>query len=140
LKCRTTNAVANEGNIGLFRQWGAFGTTREGYYAHMFVWEAQNNFSYLSAQETTGDFVKWMFEFGKSVTQVSPVARYKDADYVTFRDDKSGRNCTGFRRLGALQRGGYVSITGGIPSPGKSLGANDIPIFIDNVRLQASNG
>ena len=51
-----------------FRQWAAIGTTREGYYAHMFVWEAQNTFSYLSAEETTADFAKWMFEHGKTVS------------------------------------------------------------------------
>ena len=68
----------------------------EGYYAHMFVWDAQNTFSYVSAEETTADFAKWMFEHGKSVSQVAPVARYKDADYVTFKDDKHGRICVGF--------------------------------------------
>lgn len=142
LKCRATNVVTNEANIASFRQWAAFGTTRQGYYAHVFVWEAQNNFSYLSAEETTGDFVKWMFEFGKFVTQVSPVGRYKDADFVTFRDDRNGRNCVGFRRLGKFQRGGYESVTGGIlcAPAGKGVAANDIPTFIDNVRLQTAAG
>lgn len=138
MTCRATNVVTMEGNIGVFRQWAAFGTTREGYYAHMFVWEAQNTFSYVSAEETTAAFVKWMFEHGKSVSQASPVARYKDADYVTFRDEKHGRTCVGFRRMGRFQRGGYDSVTGGIlcAPPGKSLTSNDIAIFIDNVRLQ----
>ena len=58
LKCRATNVVTSEGNIGVFRQWAAFGTSRDGYYAHVFLWEAQNIFSYLSADETTADFVK----------------------------------------------------------------------------------
>jgi len=48
LKCRATNVVTSEGNIGAFRQWAAFGTSRDGYYAHVFLWEAQNSFSYLS--------------------------------------------------------------------------------------------
>ena len=64
MKCRATNVATMEGNIGVFRQWAAIGTTREGYYAHMFVWEAQNTFSYVSAEETTADFAKWMFEPG----------------------------------------------------------------------------
>ena len=142
MKCRTTNVVTTEGNIGSFRQWAAFGTTKEGYYAHMFVWEAQNTFSYLGADETTADFVKWMFEHGKSISDVSPVARYRDADYVTFKDDKNGRVCVGFRRMGKFQRGGYESLTAGImcAPPGKNLGTNDIPIFIDNVRLQQAAG
>src|SRR3954453_8127918 len=84
LKCRATNVVTSEGNIGVFRQWAAFGTSRDGYYAHVFLWEAENSFSYLSADETTADFVKGIFEYGKSIGQVSPVAHYRDAAYVTF--------------------------------------------------------
>ena len=142
MKCRATNVVTSEGNIGAFRQWSAFGTTREGYYAHMFLWEAQNPFSYVGAEETTADFIKWMFEYGKSVSQVSAVARYKDADYITFRDDKNGRICVGFRRMGKFQRGGYESVTSGImcAPPGKNFGMNDIPIFIDNVSLRQVDG
>jgi hypothetical protein len=112
LTCRATNVVASEGNIGVFRQWAAFGTSRDGYYAHLFLWEAQNSFSYLSADETTADFVKGIFEYGKSIAQVSPVAHY--ADYVTFKDGKAGRTCIGFRRVGRPQRGGYDALTGGI--------------------------
>jgi hypothetical protein len=138
LKCRATNVVTNEGNIGVFRQWTAFGSAPDGYYVHMFVWEAQNSFSYLTADETTADFVMWMFEHGKSTSDVSPVARYRDADYVIFRDDKHQRLCTGFRRMGNFQRGGYDSITGGIlcAPPGKKLTEKDVALFIVNVRLQ----
>lgn len=138
LKCRATNVVTSEGNIGVFRQWAAFGTSRDGYYVHLFLWEAQNTFSYLSADETTADFVKWIFEYGTSIAQVSPVARYKDADYVTFRDGKAGRSCIGFRRVGRPQRGGYDAVTGGIlcAPPGKTIGEVDISVFIDKARLQ----
>jgi hypothetical protein len=138
LKCRATNVVTNDSNIGVFRQWAAFGAGRDGYYVHMFLWEAQNSFSYLAADERTADFVKWMFEHGRSVTEVSAVARYKDADYVTFRDGKQDRRCIGFRRLGNFQRGGYDSVTGGIlcAPPGKTITDRDIALFIDNVRLQ----
>jgi|EndMetStandDraft_5_1072996.scaffolds.fasta_scaffold73578_3 hypothetical protein len=138
-KCRATDVVTTEGNIGAFRQWAAFGTNRDGYYAHIFLWEAENTFSYVPADSTTAEFLKWMFEHGTSIAQVSAVIRYKDADYVTFNDSKDGRNCTGFRRLGQFQRGGYDSVTGGIlcaPS-GKTIAVDDISIFIDNVRLQA---
>jgi hypothetical protein len=140
LKCRTTNVVTSEGNIGAFRQWAAFGTNRDGYYVHMFFWEAGNTYSYLSADQTTADFLKWMFEHGKTIAQVSAVTHYSDADYVTFRDDKDGRSCAGFRRLGKFQRGGYDSVTGGIvcAPAGKAIAASDIPTFIDNVRLQAA--
>lgn len=142
LKCRATNVVTGDGNIGVFRQWSAFGTGRDGYYAHIFLWEAQNNFSYLGADETTAQFVKWMFEHGQSVADVSPVARYKDADYVTFKDGKLGRNCVGFRRLGNFQRGGYASVTGAIlcAPPGKIITDKDIAIFIDNVRVRDAAG
>ena len=138
MTCRSTNVVTTEGNIGAFRQWSAFGTTREGYYAHMFLWEAQNSYSYVSAGETTGDFVKWLFEHGASAMQVSPPTRYKTADYVTFRDGKLGRVCVGFRRMGSFQRGGYDSLTAGVmcAPPGKDLTQNDVGIFIDNVKLQ----
>ncbi len=138
LKCRATNVVTSEGNVGVFRQWAAFGTSREGYYAHLFLWEAENGFSYLSADETTAEFVKWMFEDGKFIAQVSPVARYKDADYVTFKDGKAARSCIGFRRMGRPQRGGYDSIMGGIlcAPPGKPVTAGDTASFIDKARLQ----
>ena len=140
LKCRATNVVTSEGNIGVFRQWAAFGTSREGYYAHLFLWEGQNSFSYLSADETTADFVKWIFEYGKLITQVSPVARYKDADYVSFKDGTAGRTCIGFRRVGRPQRGGYDLLMGGIlcaPS-GKTISEADVSAFIDKAQLQPS--
>ena len=138
LKCRATNVVTSEGNIGVFRQWAAFGTSRDGYYAHLFLWEAQNSFSFLSADETTADFVKWIFEHGKLIARVSPVARYKDSDYVTFKDGKAGRTCIGFRRVGRPQRGGYDSLTGGILCAplGKTISEVDVSVFIDNARLQ----
>ena len=139
LKCRATNVVTTEGNIGAFRQWAAFGTNRDGYYVHMFFWDAENSFSYLSADQTTADFLKWMFEHGASVERVSAVTRYKDADYVTFSDNKDGRSCAGFRRLGQFQRGGYASVTGAIlcAPRGKGIVVKDVTTFIDNVRLQA---
>ena len=138
MTCRATNVVTGEGNIGVFRQWSAFGTTKEGYYAHMFLWEAQNTYSYVSATETTADFVKWMFEYGASATQVSPPARHMDADYVTFIDGKHGRVCVGFRRMGKFQRGGYESLMAGVmcAPPGRNLAPNDIGIFIDSVKLR----
>lgn len=138
LKCRATNVVTSEGNIGVFRQWSAFGTSREGYYVHMFLWEGQNTFSYLSADETTADFVKSVFENGQSIAQVSAVARAGNADYVTFRDGKAGRACAGFRRVGNPQRGGYDSLMGGIvcAPPGKSLGNADVAAFIDKAQQQ----
>ena len=140
LKCRATNVVTSEGNIGVFRQWAAFGTSQDGYYAHLFLWEAQNSFSYLSADETTADFVKGIFEHGSLIAQVSPVARYKDADYVIFKDGKAGRTCIGFRRVGRPQRGGYDLLMGGIlcaPS-GKTISEADVPAFIDKAQLQLS--
>lgn len=142
LKCRATNVVTNEGNIGVFRQWTTFGSGRNGYYAHIFLWEAQNSFSYLNAEDTTADFLKWMFEHGKSAKDFSPLARYRDADYLTFTDDKESRTCVGFRRMGRFQRGGYDSMMGGIlcAPPGKTLAASDISLFIDNVQLRQSPG
>jgi hypothetical protein len=142
LKCRATNVVTSEGNIGLFRQWAAFGTSRDGYYVQMFLWEGQNTFSYLSADETTADFVKWIFENGQAMAQVSPVARYGDADYVSFKDGKVGRTCIGFRRVGRPQRGGYDSVMGGIlcAPPGKTIGEADISVFINSARQSPSRG
>jgi hypothetical protein len=136
LKCRATNVVTSEGNIGVFRQWTAFGTSRDGYYVHLFLWEGQNTFSYLSADEATADFVKWIFENGQAMTQVSPVARYGNADYVRFTDGKVGRSCIGFRRVGRPQRGGYDSLTGGIlcAPRGKTIGEADISTFIDSAQ------
>jgi hypothetical protein len=142
LKCRATNVVSSEGNIGAFRRWTAFGTGRDGYYVHMFLWEAQNGFSYLAADEKTAEFIKWMFEDGESISGISNVARYKDADYVTFKEGKQGRRCVGFRRLGEFQRGGYASVTGGIlcAPAAKAMTDSDIALFIDNVRLRQGAG
>jgi len=136
LKCRATNIVTSEGNIGVFRQWAAFGTSRDGYYVHLFLWDGQNTYSYLSADETTADFVKWIFENGQAMTQVSPVAHYRDADYVVFKDGKTGRNCIGFRRVGKPQRGGYDSLMGGIlcAPRGRTLNEADSSTFMDNAR------
>lgn len=138
LTCRATNVVTNESRIGEFRQWAAFGRDAKGYYVHIFVWEALNAFSYVSADETTADFVKWMFENGRQVSEVSPVRHIKDADYVTFRDHKVGRACVGFRRLGRFQRGGYEWLSGGIlcAPPSQAISDKDVSLFIDKVRLQ----
>ena len=82
--------------------------------------------------------MKWIFEYGSSITQISPVARYKDADYVSFKDGKAGRTCIGFRRVGAPQRGGYYALTGGIlcAPPRKAITEADVFVFIDKARLQ----
>ena len=137
LKCRSTNVVTSEGNIGVFRQWAVFGTSLDGYF-HIFLWDAQNAFSYLTVDDTTVGFVKWMYEHGQFASQFSPLARYHGADYLTFRDEKHGQSCAGFRRLGGPQRGGYEWMMGGImcaPS-GKNLTNDQIDQFIDRVRLQ----
>ena len=138
LTCRGTGVVTNESRIGAFRQWAAFGSGPAGYYVHMFLWEAVNGFSYLSGDDTTADFVKWMFENGKSIGHVSTVQRAVDADYVTFTDERMARHCVGFRRLGDFRRSGYDSVTGGIlcAPPGTALTTDDIELFIENVRLQ----
>jgi hypothetical protein len=93
-----------------------------------FTWEAQNSFSYLNADQTTVEFLKWMYENGQFATQFSAVARYHEADYATFRDDKHKLSCVGFRRMGKPQRGGYESLTGAImcAPPGKTLANDDI--------------
>jgi hypothetical protein len=137
LKCRATNVVTNEGNIGVFRQWAAFGDTSEGY-VHMFVWEAQNGFSYLNADQTTPEFLAWMYENGQFAKGFTSPANYRGADYSLFQDSKRGRSCAGFRRLGRPQRGGYESITGGIfcAPPGRSLTTQQIDQFVERVRLQ----
>src|SRR5437868_10707811 len=80
VKCKTTNVVTTEGNVGSFRRWSAYGTTSEGY-IHIFLWEAQNAFSYITTDETTADFLKWMHVNGQSAGQFSPVARYHEVDY-----------------------------------------------------------
>ena len=138
LTCRATNIVTNESRIGQFRQWAAFGRDAKGYYVHMFLWEAVNGFSYVSADDTTAEFVRWMFENGKYVTDVSPVQHSHDADYLSFRDDKVGRACVGFRRLGRFQRGGYDQLSGGIlcAPPGRMISDKDVSLFIEKVKLR----
>jgi hypothetical protein len=137
LKCRTTNVVITEGNIGAFRRWAAFGTTPEGY-THLFLWEAQNDFSYITTDETTAEFLKWMYENGKFANQFSPVARFHNADYSTFKDEKQSQNCAGFRRTGPPQRGGYRWIMGGIlcAPAGQALTNDQFAHFVDRARLQ----
>jgi hypothetical protein len=135
LKCRTTNVVTTEGNIGAFRRWSAFGTTSEGY-IQIFLWETQNTFTYITTEDTTADFLKWMYENGRNASQFSPVARYHEADYASFRDGQ--RTCVGFRRTGSPRKGGYDKIVGGIfcAPPGRNLTTDQVTQFIDRVRLQ----
>jgi hypothetical protein len=137
LKCRTTNVVTTEGNIGAYRRWAAFGTTADGY-IQIFFMEAQNPFSSVTTEDTTADFLKWMYENGQSSSSFSPISRYRDADFLTFKDNKQRLVCAGFRRMGGPQRGGYQSVMGGIicPPAGRNLGENDIGRFIDRVRVQ----
>lgn len=134
LRCKTTNVVTSEGNIGTFRRWSAYGTTSEGY-IHLFVWEAQNSFSYINLDQTTPEFLKWMYENGKSADQFSPVTRYHNADYSIFRDNR--QNCGGFRRTGHPRRGGYDRIIGGIfcAPAGNTLTNAQFVQFIDRVQL-----
>src|ERR1044072_5601835 len=49
LKCRATNVVTSEGNIGGFRQWAAFGTSRGGDCGQLFLWEGEDRFCHLFA-------------------------------------------------------------------------------------------
>ena len=135
--CEATNVVTMEGNIGEFRKWSTDGETSEGY-VHVFLWEAQNSFSYLMVDEITADFLKWVHVNGQFVTRFSPVARYHDVDYTTFRDDKEQRACAGFRRTGSARRGGYDWIMGGIlcAPAGKNLNQDQFFRFVDSVRLQ----
>jgi len=137
LRCKTTNVVTTEGNIGAFRRWSAYGTTSEGY-IHILLLEAQNSFSYITTEETTADFLKWMHVNGHSVSRLSPLARYHQADYSQFRDDKEAQSCAGFRRAGNPRRGGYDWLLAGIlcVAPGRNLSNEQIAQFIDRVRLQ----
>src|SRR5207344_2586154 len=84
LKCQTTNVVTTEGNMGAFRRWSAAGTTSEGY-THLFLWEAQNSTSYMTTDETTAEFLKWMYS-GGNPSQFSPVFRLHNVDVSGFRD------------------------------------------------------
>jgi len=137
LRCKATNIVVSEGNIGVFRRWTAFGNTPNGY-THVFLWEAQNTYSYLTVDDKTADFLKWMYEHGAATSAFSPVERYNGVDVLTFTDGKNSRVCAGFRRVGPAQRGGYQWIMGGIlcPPAGKSLAPADIASFIDRARLR----
>jgi hypothetical protein len=135
LRCRTTNVVTTEGNIGAYRRWSAFGTTSEGY-VQIFLWEAQNAFSFITTEDTTEDFLKWMYENGRSARQFSTVVRYHEADYSSFRDGQ--RTCVGFRRTGSPRRGGYDKIVGGIfcAPVGQTLTAAQVTQFVDRVQLR----
>ena len=77
-------------------------------------------------------------ENGQFASQFSPVARYHEADYSTFRDAKQAQSCAGFRRTGNQRRGGYDWIMGGIvcAPPGRTLTNDQLARFIDRVRLQ----
>src|SRR6267154_2237372 len=91
-----------------------------------------------SIDETTADFLKWMYFNGQSADQFSPVARYRDADYSTFRDEKQAQGCAGLRRTGNQRRGGYDWIIGAVlcAPAGRNLTNDQFTQFIDGVRLQ----
>jgi hypothetical protein len=137
LKCKATNIVTTEGNVGAYRQWSAYGTTREGY-IHILLWEAQNSFSYVTTDQTMADYLKWMHVNGQSASQFSSVGRYNEADYALFMDDKEAQNCAGFRRTGSPRRGGYDWVLAGIVCvpPGRNIGNDQLARFIDGVRLK----
>ena len=137
LQCKVTNVVTSEGNIGAFRRWAAFGTTREGY-VHIFLSESQNNFSFVTADETTAEFLKWMYVNGTAAEQFTPVARYSKVDYSMFVDTKQSKSCAGFRRIGEPRRGGYDWIMGGIlcAAPGGRMADGQFAQFIENVKLR----
>jgi hypothetical protein len=98
--------------------------------------EALNSFSYLTTEDTAAALLKWMYERGQFASDFSPISRYHDSDFLTFKDNQQGRICVGFRRMGAPHRGGYQSLLAGImcPSAGKRLTHQDIARFIDRVR------
>jgi hypothetical protein len=79
-----------------------------------------------------------MYENGQFAGQFSPLARYHEADYSTFRDAKQAQNCAGFRRTGKQRRGGYEWVVGGIlcAPAGRNLTDDQFAQFIDRVRLQ----
>lgn len=132
LQCKVTNIVTTESNIGAFRRWSAHGMTGEGY-VHIFLWEAQNAFSYVTTDETTTEFLKWMYVNGPSAEQFTPVGRYSKADYSMFVDTKQSQSCAGFRRTGNERRGGYDWIMGGIlcAPAGRQLADGQFAKFID---------
>ena len=137
LQCKVTNVVTTESNVGAFRRWAAYGTTRDGY-VHIFLWEAQNDFSYVTADETTAEFLKWMYVNGPSAEQFTPVARYSKADYSMFVDTKQSQSCAGFRRTGNDRRGGYDWIMGGIlcAPAGRQMANGQFAEFIEKVKLR----
>jgi hypothetical protein len=132
LQCKVTNVVTTESNIGAFRRWSAHGMTREGY-IHVFLWEAQNPYSYVTTDETTAEFLKWMYVNGPSAERFTPVGRYSKADYTMFQDTKQAQTCAGFRRTGNERRGGYDWIMGGIlcAPPSGQLADGQFARFID---------
>lgn len=137
LTCRESGVTTHQGRVAAFRQWAAFGSGPAGYYVHMFLAEAVNGAS-LAGDDSMSDFVKWMFENGKWIGGLSAVQHSGHADYVTFRDERRGRRCVGFRRLGDSRRHGYDLLTGGIlcAPPGTALTEDDVELFIENVRLR----
>jgi hypothetical protein len=75
----------------------------------------------------------------ESLNKRSGTRHVRAGGTLTFKDGKAGRSCTGFRRVGRPQRGGYDSLMGGVlcAPPGKTIGEVDISTFIDNARLQS---
>ena len=132
LTCKVTNVVTTEGNVGAFRRWSADGMTRDGY-IHIFLWEGENSFSYVTTDETTAEFLKWMYVNSSSAAEFTPVARYGEADYSQFKDTKQTQDCAGFRRTGNPRRGGYDWIMGGIicTPAGRRLANGQLAQFID---------
>src|SRR3979411_968159 len=70
LRCKATNIVTTEGNVGAFRRWSAYGTTSEGY-IDILLWEAPHSFHSVTTDETTADFLKWMHVNGQSASRFS---------------------------------------------------------------------
>jgi hypothetical protein len=135
LKCQATNVVTTEGNVGAFRRWTAFGYTAEGY-THIFLWEGENAYSYIPTEDTTADFLKWMYGSGGKPSQFSPVFRFHNVDASSFRDGQYP--CAGFRRTGHPRRGGYDWVLGGLlcAPQGRTLSNEQFGQFIERVQLR----
>ena len=142
LKCRATDVVTSRGNIGAFRQWATFSANRDGYYVHLPVGRREHFFSYIPAETTTAEFLKWMFEHGTAVSQI--LCR-KPATWMPITSPSAA--CRRAASCAGLPPFGQFSAAGTLRSPAaycahrwaRPVVAADITKLIDNVRLQAGD-
>jgi len=112
LKCRSTGSVPNPWG-GTYRWWSVAGPTRGSYYTHLFLSEGATAADAVSVRHSLVEHLKWMNPRAENGTDFGDGGRYRETDWMTFRNARAN-HCVGFRRLGDSRRMGFAWVLAGM--------------------------